>query len=159
MGKLDQSKSLFLNSVANLNLIAPANANDPWAHLGTLGAGTPARDAVTRLTVAWRAGDAAGVNSSAQELADALAQINPETQQAASPKLEAIYNKAHAFEIGLWVYLLSLVALILAFGTGRKWLAMLGVVLLFIAIGSTGSGSRCDHSSRSGSRSRTSSSP
>lgn len=140
VGKLDQSKSLFLNSVANLNMIAPANANDPWAHLGTLSAGTPAREAATRLTVAWRAGDAAGVNTAAQELADALAQINPETQQAASPKLEAIYNKAHAFEIGLWVYLLSLVALILAFGTGRKWLAMLGVVLLFIAIGFHGFG-------------------
>ena len=126
--------------MVNLNLVAPANADDPWKHLGSLASNTPAREAATRLTLAWRASDAEGVNLAAQELADALAQINPETQQAASPKLEAIYNKAHAFEIGLWVYLLSLVALILAFGTGRKWLAMLGVVLLFIAIGFHGFG-------------------
>ncbi len=140
VGRLDQSKNLFLNAVVNLNLVAPANADDPWKHLGSLASNTPAREAATRLTLAWRASDAEGVNLAAQELADALAQINPETQQAASPKLEAIYNKAHAFEIGLWVYLLSLVALILAFGTGRKWLAMLGVVLLFIAIGFHGFG-------------------
>lgn len=140
VGRLDQSKNLFLNAVVNLNMVAPANADDPWKHLGSLASNTPAREAATRLTLAWRASDAEGVNLAAQELADALAQINPETQQAASPKLEAIYNKAHAFEIGLWVYLLSLVALILAFGTGRKWLAMLGVVLLFIAIGFHGFG-------------------
>ncbi len=140
VGKLDQSKNLFLNSVVNLNVIAPENADDPWKHLGTMAPSTPAREAVTQLTLAWRASDAESVNQAAQQLADALAQINPETQQAASPKLEAIYNKTHAFEIGLWVYLLSLVALILAFGTGRKWLAMLGVVLLFIAIGFHGFG-------------------
>jgi len=140
VGRLDQSKNLFLNAVVNLNMVAPANADDPWKHLGSLASNTPAREAATRLTLAWRASDAEGVNLAAQELADALAQINPETQQAASPKLEAIYNKAHAFEIGLWVYLLSLVALILAFGTGRRWLAMLGVVLLFIAIGFHGFG-------------------
>ncbi len=140
VGRLDQSKNLFLNAVVNLNMVAPANADDPWKHLGSLASNTPAREAATRLTLAWRASDAEGVNLAAQELADALAQINPETQQAASPKLEAIYNKAHAFEIGLWVYLLSLVALILAFGTGRKWLAMTGVVLLFIAIGFHGFG-------------------
>lgn len=140
VGRLDQSKSLFLNSVVNLNVIAPDSADEPWQHLGSMAPGTPAREAVTQLTLAWRAGDAEGVNSAAQDLADALAQINPDTQQAASPKLEAIYNKANAFEIGLWVYLLSLVALILAFGTGRKWLAITGVVLLFVAIGFHGFG-------------------
>jgi cytochrome c-type biogenesis protein CcsB len=138
--RLEQAQGLFLNAVVNLNVVAPENADDPWAHLGTLPSGSPAREAVTRLTLAWRAQNAEAVNQVAVELAEALAQINPETQQAASPRLEAIYNKANAFEFGLWIYLLSLVALILAFGTGRKWLAMTGVVLLFVAIGFHGFG-------------------
>lgn len=140
VARMEQSKNLFLNAVVNLNLVAPPEADDPWAHLGVLPSTTPARQAATDLTLAWRAQDAPGVNAAAQALADALAQINPQTQQAASPRLESIYNKAHAFEIGLWVYLLSFVALILAFGTGRRWLAITGVALLFVAIGFHGFG-------------------
>ncbi|MHA7813741.1 MAG: cytochrome c biogenesis protein [Phycisphaerales bacterium] len=140
VGKLDRSRRLFLNSIGNLNTVAPDSADQPWEYLGSLPAGSPPRVAAMQLAEAWRNGNAQGVNSAAQSLADALAQINPETQQAASPSLEALYNKANAFEWGLWVYLLSLVALILAFGTGRKWLAMTGIVLLFIAIGFHGFG-------------------
>lgn len=140
VGRLDRARRLFLNSIGNLNTVAPDSADKPWEYLGSLPADSPARVAATQLAQAWRAGDAPGVNAAAKSLADALAQINPETQQAASPSLEALYNKAHAFEWGLWIYLFSLVALILAFGTGRKWLAMTGIVLLFIAIGFHGFG-------------------
>ncbi|MAO25046.1 MAG: hypothetical protein CMJ35_06360 [Phycisphaerae bacterium] len=138
--KLDGAARLFTNSIGNLEVVAPAAQNDPWAHLGALPDGTPARVAASQLAQSWRDGDAAGVNSAAQALADALAQINPQTQQAASPGLEALYNKANAFEWGLWFYLFSLVALILAFGTGRKTLATIGVVLLFIALAFHGFG-------------------
>jgi cytochrome c-type biogenesis protein CcsB len=140
VGRLDRATQLFANSVGNLNTVAPANADEPWGYLGALPSGSPARVAASDFATAWRNGDADGVNAAAAALANALAQINPEIQQAASPGLEAIYNKANAFEIGLWVYLLSLVALILAFGTGRKWLAIIGVALLFVAIGFHGFG-------------------
>ncbi|MCR9074443.1 MAG: cytochrome c biogenesis protein CcsA [bacterium] len=140
VGRLDRSRRLFLNSIGNLNTVAPESTEQPWGYLGSLPADSPARVAAFDMAEAWRSADAPGVNAAAQALADALAQINPETQQAASPSLEALYNKANAFEWGLWVYLCSLVALILAFGTGRRWLAMTGVVLLFIAIGFHGFG-------------------
>ncbi|MFG0246185.1 MAG: cytochrome c biogenesis protein CcsA [Phycisphaerales bacterium JB052] len=138
--KLDGAARLFTNSIGNLEVVAPAAQEDPWAHLGALPDASPARVAASQLAQSWRDGDAAGVNSAAQALADALAQINPQTQQAASPGLEALYNKANAFEWGLWFYLFSLVALILAFGTGRKTLATIGVVLLFVALAFHGFG-------------------
>lgn len=140
VGRLDQATRLFTNSVGNLELIAPANRSDPWKHLGALPADAPARVAATQLADAWRKGDAAGANSAITALAQALAEINPQTQQAASPGLEALYNKVNAFEWGLWIYLFSLVALILAFGTGRKSLATIGVVLLFVALAFHGFG-------------------
>ncbi len=140
VGKLDQATRLFTNSVGNLELVAPAAQQDPWKHLGALPAESPARVAATQLAESWRASDAQGVNAAAVALADALAVINPQTQQAASPGLEAIYNKINAFEWGLWFYLFSLVALILAFGTGRKTLATIGVVLLFVALAFHGVG-------------------
>lgn len=140
VGKLDQATRLFTNSIGNLELIAPANQQDPWLHLGTLPGDAPARVAASQLAQAWRQGDAAGVNTAVAALAEALAQINPQTQQAASPGLEAVYNKVNAFEWGLWLYLFSLVALILAFGTGRKTLATLGVALLFVALAFHGLG-------------------
>ncbi len=140
VGKLDQATRLFTNSVGNLELVAPADQNAPWIHLGALPNDAPARVAATQLAQAWRAADASGVNAAAAALAEALAQINPQTQQAASPGLEALYNKVNAFEWGYWIYLLSLVALILAFGTGRKTLAITGVALLFVALALHGFG-------------------
>ena len=138
--RLDGSERLFTNSVGNLEVVAPASADQPWAHLGALPDDSPARVAAANLAQSWRNADAAGVNTAVAALADALAQINPQTQQAANPGLEALYNKSHAFEIGLWIYLFSFISLILAFGTGRKTLAMLGVALLFVAIGFHGFG-------------------
>lgn len=140
VGKLDRATRLFTNSVGNLNMVAPVSRDQPWAHLGALPDGSPAREAASQLAQSWRAGDAQGVNTAAAQLAEALARINPETQQAASPGLEAVYNKVNAFEWGYWIYLLSLVALILAFGTGRKTLAMIGVALLFVALALHGFG-------------------
>lgn len=134
VNRLDRNSRLFLSSVDNLEVVAPVSSDKPWHHLGALPADAPARVAAMKLATAWRAGDAPGVNTAAAELAGALAKINPQTQAAANPGLESFYNKAHAFEWGLWLYLLSLISLILAFGTGRKWLAALGVGLLMAAL-------------------------
>jgi cytochrome c-type biogenesis protein CcsB len=140
VNRLDRASSLFVNSVGNLQLVAPDSPEMPWAHLGALPTDSPARVAAQSLADAWRIGDVSGVNSSALALAEALAQINPQTQAAASPGLEAIYNKVNAFEWGVWFYLVSLVALVLAFGTGRKSLATIGVVMLFVALAFHGFG-------------------
>lgn len=134
VNRLDRASSMFINSIGNLQLIAPSTSDQPWKHLGSLTAQSPARVAAQKLADAWRTGDATIVNSAVTELASALAQINPQTQAAANPRLESIYNKAHAFEWGLWMYLVSLVLLVLAFGTGRKSLATSGVIFLIIAL-------------------------
>ncbi len=140
VNRLDRSFSLFTNSIQNMQLIAPADPEQPWVHLGALTEQAPARVAAKSLADAWRNGDAPAVNAAAISLAAELAKINPETQAAASPGLEALYNKLNAFEWGLWLYLVSLVMLVLAFGTGRKWLATGGVAFLFVALAFHGTG-------------------
>ncbi len=134
VNKLDRSMSIFREGVANLMVVTPEREDRPWAHLGSLPSTHPARVAAADLARTWRAGDAAGVNAAARELAATLKSIHPEIQAKASPGVEALYNTVNAFEWGLWVYLASLVALILAFGTGRRSLITTGVVLLFAAI-------------------------
>ncbi len=140
VNRLDSASGLFMRSVDNLEVVAPASLDQPWIHLGALPADAPSRVAAMKLATAWRSGDAPAVNAAAGELADALARINPQTQAAANPGLESLYNKVHAFEWGLWLYLLSLISLILAFGTGRRWLAAMGVGLLFVALAFHGFG-------------------
>ncbi len=135
IGQLDRSFAVFANSISNLLLVAPDRENDPWLHLGALPADTPARVAAKGFADAWRSGDAEAVNASAIELAAALEAINPQTYPTTRRSIEAIYNKANAFEWGLWTYLFSLILLILAFGTGRKSLIFFGVVALIVAIG------------------------
>jgi len=130
VSKLDRAMSVFRDGVANLTLVAPRSADQPWAHLGTLGSSHPARVAASDLADAWRAGDTGGVEAAARTLADELGSINPEIQAKASTGAEAVYNKVNAFEWGLWIYLGSLVALVLAFGTGRRSLVFTGVGLL-----------------------------
>src|SRR5690606_2236266 len=59
--------------------------------------------------------------------------------------IELFYNKSNAFEYGYWAYLLALVALVLAFGTGRRWLIGVGIGTLSLAVllHSAGSIARC----------------
>ena len=142
---LDRSMSVFRNGVANLKVVAPASADEPWKHLGTLDADHPARVAAMDLARAWRAGDADDARVAAQTLASELKSIHPGIQAKASTGLEAIYNKINAFEWGLWIYLGSFVTLVLAFGTGRKALVFTGVGLLIgaIALHAVGFSLRC----------------
>jgi cytochrome c-type biogenesis protein CcsB len=139
-GKVDRAFVVFVDSWSNLNLIAPRLTDQPWTHLGQLPDDAPARRAATRLATAWRAADAAGVNAAVADLASILPTINAKVYPDRARALESLYNRSNAFEWGYWVYLVSLVSLIIAFGTGRKWLVGLGIVTLVIAMGLHGLG-------------------
>jgi cytochrome c-type biogenesis protein CcsB len=132
--KLQSALMLWEKSAANLLMVAPAADDDPWQHLSTLAEDHPARRAALELGTAWRARDAAAVNAAAAALAAALPAINPATYPEGSRRLELAYNRSNAFEWGYWGYFLALIALVLAFGTGRSRLAWLGSGLLVAAI-------------------------
>lgn len=145
LGRLDRTSTLVQQGHQNLMLVAPDAAEKPWSHLSTLAAETPARRAAADLGAAWRAGNAAGVNAAAAALAGELPKINAGIYPTTRRDLEHSYNRANAFEWGSWAYLTSLVALLLAFGTGRRWLIGLGLALLSAAILLHGAGfaARC----------------
>src|SRR5690606_18420340 len=103
-----------------LRMAAPPSADGTWSHVSALPAGHPARAAFRTFGAAWRAGDAAAVNSAALEIAAALPQINPEQYPTTRRAAEAVYNASHPFEFGAWAYFFSLLALLLAFATGRR---------------------------------------
>lgn len=133
-GQVDRAFMVFVDSWANLSLVAPAATERPWIHLGQLPENSPARQATLRLAEAWRAADADGVNSAVRELAELLPTINAEVYPTTRRGLESLYNNLNAFEWGYWVYFVSLVALVLAFGTGRKWLVAIGIATLLAAM-------------------------
>ncbi|MCA9297673.1 MAG: cytochrome c biogenesis protein CcsA, partial [Phycisphaerales bacterium] len=114
-------------------------------HLSTLAADHPARVAALDLGRAWRARDAAAVNDAARIIAAELPKIHPTVYPGSRRDLELAYNRSKPFEWGYWMYFVSLLALILAFGTERRWLIVTGVVFLFAALGlhAFGFGARC----------------
>lgn len=134
--KAERANRLFLLGVNNLLLIAPDSSTDSWHHLDEAAAFGASQVAVTARTlgVAWRAGDADGVNAAVAALAAELPMINADLYPQASRSLELAYNKTNAFEWGYWVYFFSLLALVLAFGTSRRWLIVTGITLLVAAI-------------------------
>jgi len=135
LGQVDQAVRLFLEGKANYQMVAPAGENEPWKHLSQLGNDAPARVAGLALGEAWRARDAAKVNAAIATLAAELPRINPEIYPTTRRSLELTYNRVNAFEWGFWAYFFALVSLLLAFGTGRIWLARAGVVLVVLALG------------------------
>ncbi|MFT3686504.1 MAG: cytochrome c biogenesis protein CcsA [Phycisphaerales bacterium] len=48
--------------------------------------------------------------------------------------LESLYNRAHFFDYGMWLYCFATIFLMLAFGTGRPWLSRTGLALLIAAV-------------------------
>ena len=131
---LDRGISLWQNSAANMLLVAPATSAAPWAHISSLPDAAPARRAALELGAAWRARDAARANAAITSLAAALPTINPATYPEGRRTLEVTYNRARAFEWGMWAYCLAFVALILGFGTGRRTLLTTGTAFLIVAI-------------------------
>jgi len=143
--RAENAVQLYLFGIANALMVAPDSTDLPWTHLASLADDHPARVASRELGAAWRAGDADGVNAKASELAAALESIHPETYPGSRRSLELTYNRSNAFEWGSWAYFLSLLCLVLAFGTGRKWLAGAGLGLFTIAfvVHALGFAARC----------------
>jgi cytochrome c-type biogenesis protein CcsB len=145
LGKMSQAFSLYQDSWRNLLMVAPKGTELQWHHLSEEPASSPVANAAAALGRAWRAGDAAKANEAIRTLAAELPKINAENYPAGRRSLEATYNRVNAFEWGYWLYAISLLLLLLAFGTGRKWLAVSGVVMLISAVGMHGFGfvARC----------------
>jgi cytochrome c-type biogenesis protein CcsB len=145
---LDQASmalEIFNLSASNLLLVAPTSSDAEYQHLSTLPETHPARVAAQKLGAAWRAGDAAAANAAIATLAAEIPKINAQYYPTTRRSIEYAYNRAHAFEWGLWMYAVSFLTLILAFGTGRKPLIALGLGTLALAIGLHGFGfiTRC----------------
>ncbi len=138
--RVRSAMALVAESRANWYVIAPESPDLPWHHLAELPADHPARVAAAALGSAWRAGDAPGVSAAAIALASELPKINPSLYPTDRARLELVYNRTNAFEWGYWLYTLSFVTLILAFGTGRKWLVATGIATLFAAVAMHGFG-------------------
>lgn len=126
---------LYRESWRNYLVVAPASGEIEWHHLSEYGPETAAGRAALELGAAWRAGDAAKANETIRVLAAELPAINAEFYPTTRRALESAYNRSNAFEWGYWLYAFSLLFLLLAFGTGRKWLAVAGVTTLFAAVG------------------------
>lgn len=133
--EMRQAFEMYRESWRNLLLVAPAGVEIQWHHLSELKPDTAAGKAVADLGAAWRSLDAAKANDAIARLAAELPRINPEQYPTLKRTLEARYNRLNAFEWGFWLYALSLLLLLLAFGTGRRWLTIAGVATLFIALG------------------------
>ena len=145
LGKLDQQLEIWRLSRANLMLVAPEASDRQWMHLATLAADHPARIAAAKLGESWRKLDADGANAAIKALAESVGSINAAQYPTTKRDLEIFYNKANAFEWGMWAYFFTFLALVLGFGTGRRWLLGLGTVTLLLAIGlhATGFTLRC----------------
>ena len=129
------SMLLFERSPQLLVMLAPDSSDKPWDHLSLAGAETPIGKASRELGVAWRAGDADKANAAIKTLAAELPKVNSSYYPTTRRSLEAAYNRTNAFEWGYWMYALALLTFLLAFGTGRPWMARAGLVFFFLALG------------------------
>lgn len=130
IGKVDNALRVAAGAGAMLRVVAPESNDQPWVHIEDLPESHPARTAALRLGRAWRALDAQATNAAIADLSRELAAINPQTHPEGRARLELAYNNGRFFDVGMWAYGLSFLALILAFGTGRKWLIGAGAGLL-----------------------------
>jgi cytochrome c-type biogenesis protein CcsB len=136
----EDALELFAFGGTNFLLIPPARRDQPWEHISSIPADAPARQAALRLGEAWRAHDAPAVNEAAAALREAVLASNPEIYPTTARTLEVTYNRAKPFTWGYWMYCVALVSLLLAFGTGRRWLIALGVGALLTAVAVHGFG-------------------
>ncbi len=130
IGEVDNALRVAAGAGAMLRVVAPERNDLPWVHVEDLPETHPARTAALELGRAWRALDASAANAAILDLSRGLAAINPQTHPEGRARLELAYNNGRFFDVGMWAYGLSFLALILAFGTGRKWLIGAGVGLL-----------------------------
>ncbi|MCC6283725.1 MAG: cytochrome c biogenesis protein CcsA [Phycisphaerales bacterium] len=135
LGKVGRSLERLDTLEGSLRLVAPASTEDRWHFLGE---DRPelakANDLARRLGEAWRAQDAAKVNEIIRALASELPTLNAGMYPGWRRSIESLYTRGKPFTWGLWGYFLALVALLLAFGTERRWLVGVGVGLLGAAV-------------------------
>ncbi len=144
LDELDRATLLWQGSANNMMLVAPDSRDLSWHHVSEAApaamsptdaaAWEEARQAALALGAAWRAENADGVNAAARALAAALPRVNAPMYPTSRRSLELTYNRVNAFEWGYLLYFGALLTLILAFGTGRRWLAASGLVLLLAAV-------------------------
>ena len=135
INRTEDRLQFYLRSVANFMLIAPESDTDVWHHVSEWPADSEVRTVSAALGAAWRAGDAEGVNAAVRTLAELLPTINADLYPEGRRSLEMFYNRSNLFEWGYWAYLFALLALTIAFGTGRRWLGFTGQGLLILAVG------------------------
>ncbi|GDX99004.1 hypothetical protein LBMAG48_14080 [Phycisphaerae bacterium] len=145
LSRAQYGTQLFIEAKANLEMVAPESREKPWTHVSQLPDEHAARVAMMQLGEAWRTRDAAKVNAAVAAIATALPAINADVYPTTSRNIEISYNNLRAFEWGWVFYALSLVSLLLAFGTQRRWLAWMGGLLLAAGVGMHGVGfvARC----------------
>lgn len=134
IAELNESMSEFMAAPVTLKLVSSGDPEAPWQHLGALKPTEPAAIAARDLGAAWRNADAKAANVAIKQLAEALPKINAQTYPTTRRSLESLYNRAHFFDYGMWLYCFATIFLMLAFGTGRKWLSRTGMVLLIAAV-------------------------
>ncbi len=134
LSKLSSISDLLRRGHANLLMVAPQTEGGDWLHVSALSKDTPLRKAFAQLGDAWRAGDADRVNSSIITVAAELEAVNAGRDHPTRRAIEAGYNRAHPFDVGAWLYLVSFLSLLLAFGTSWRWTLILGVTTLSLAV-------------------------
>lgn len=134
INRAEAAVGLLLNSAANLRVIAPESTTEKWHHLIEWPTDAEVRVASAELGAAWHARDAERANAAIARLASVLPSINAEMYPDSRRSLELTYNRVNAFEWGYWAYAVSLLMLVLAFGTSRRWLVAGGVAMLLVAI-------------------------
>lgn len=134
LGEADNALRVAAGAGAMLRVVAPETNEQQWVHIEDLSESHPARAAALELGRAWRDLDVDAANTAIADLARELSAINPETHPVSRARMELAYNNGDFFDIGMWAYGLSFLALVLAFGTGRRWLIGAGVGLLVGAV-------------------------
>lgn len=129
------SMMLYQNAWRDLTMVAAEGEAQPWKHLANLPAESALGKAMRELGTAWREGDATRVNAAVKVIGAELPKVNGGMYPTTRRSLERAYNRANAFEWGFWVYGVALLTLLLAFGTGRRWLLNIGVTALVIGLG------------------------
>lgn len=125
---------LWWTADQTLLLVPPDRTHESWTNIADLPAGTAAGDAWAALRAAWAAGDAPSANAAIAALTAALPAMQPEVYPGLRRSIETLYNRAAPFEWGAWLYAVSLVTLLLAMGTGRRWLRVGGMAMLAAAV-------------------------
>ncbi len=149
LDELERGMGLARNVIRTLDIIPADRADRPWSNVAELDVNDPAQARVAGLVIelgeAWRRGDAERVNSALNALSERVPALAPNTYPGARRTAELLYNRLRPFDWGAWLYALSFVSLLLAFGTGRPWLRTtgLGLFAAAIAVHAAGFAARC----------------